>query len=129
MVRLRDQRVRNIENDIPLAEVDGPESGRVLIVSWGSTYGAIQSALHLLGEHRTTVGHVHLTHLNPLPRNLGEALKRFDHILVPELNLGQLATVLRARYLVDTKSLNKVQGKPLKSSEITTAVQRLLEDD
>jgi 2-oxoglutarate ferredoxin oxidoreductase subunit alpha len=128
MVRLRQQRVRNIENDIPLAEVDGPETGRVLIVGWGSTHGAIRSALRRLGEpRRNSVAHVHLTHLNPLPRNLGEVLENYDHVLVPELNLGQLATVLRARYLVDTKSLTKVEGKPLKSVEIMHAVERLLE--
>jgi 2-oxoglutarate ferredoxin oxidoreductase subunit alpha len=128
MVRLRQQRVRNIENDIPLAEVDGPETGRVLIVGWGSTHGAIRSALRRLGEpRRNSVAHVHLTHLNLLPRNLGEVLENYDHVLVPELNLGQLATVLRARYLVDTKSLTKVEGKPLKSVEIMHAVERLLE--
>jgi 2-oxoglutarate ferredoxin oxidoreductase subunit alpha len=129
MVRLRDQRIRNIENDIPLAEVDGPEEGPVLIVGWGSTYGSIQSALRRLGDRRERVAHVHLTHLNPLPRNLGEVLKRYERILVPELNLGQLATVLRARFLVDTRSLTKVQGKPFKSAEIMTAVERLLEGE
>jgi len=128
MVRLRGQRIRNIENDIPLATVDGPERGPVLVVGWGSTYGAIQSALRRLGEARSRVAHVHLTHLNPLPRNLGEILRRYERILVPELNLGQLATVLRARYLVDTMSLTKVQGKPFKSTEIGHAIERLLEE-
>jgi 2-oxoglutarate ferredoxin oxidoreductase subunit alpha len=128
MVRLRAQRIRNIENDIPLAEVDGPERGKVLVAAWGSTYGAIQSALRRLGGRRDRVAHVHLTHLNPLPRNLGEILKRYDRVLVPELNLGQFATVLRARYLVDTTSLTKVQGKPFKSVEILDAIERLLGD-
>jgi 2-oxoglutarate ferredoxin oxidoreductase subunit alpha len=128
MVRLRAQRIRNIENDIPLAEVDGPERGKVLVAAWGSTYGAIQSALRRLGSRRAQVAHVHVSHLNPLPRNLGEILKRYDRILVPELNLGQFATVLRARYLVDTTSLTKVQGKPFKSAEILDAIERLLED-
>jgi 2-oxoglutarate ferredoxin oxidoreductase subunit alpha len=128
MVRLRAQRIRNIENDIPLAEVDGPERGKVLVAAWGSTYGAIQSALRRLGDRRDRVAHVHLTHLNPLPRNLGEILKRYDRVLVPELNLGQFATVLRARYLVDTTSLTKVQGKPFKSVEILDAIERLLGD-
>jgi 2-oxoglutarate ferredoxin oxidoreductase subunit alpha len=128
MVRLRAQRVRNIENDIPPAEVDGPDTGRVLVAAWGSTYGAIQSALRRLGPRRSRVAHVHVTHLNPLPPNLGEIVKRYDRILVPELNLGQFATVLRARYLVDTTSLTKVQGKPFKSVEILDAIERLLEE-
>jgi len=126
MVRLRDQRVRNIENDIPPAAVDGPESGRVLIVGWGSTYGAIQSALSRLREAGAEASHVHLRHLNPLPRNLGEILGRYERILVPELNLGQLAMMLRAKYLVKTNSLTKVQGKPFQAVEIVDAVRSLL---
>jgi 2-oxoglutarate ferredoxin oxidoreductase subunit alpha len=126
MVRIRDQRVRNIENDIPDAVIDGPDSGRVLVLGWGSTYGAIQSALGRLREDRGEASHVHLRHLNPLPANLGAILPRFDHVLIPELNLGQLAMVIRAKYLVETKSLTKVQGKPFTAVEILDAVRSLL---
>jgi 2-oxoglutarate ferredoxin oxidoreductase subunit alpha len=126
MVRIRDQRVRNIENVIPDAVIDGPDSGRVLVLGWGSTYGAIQSALGRLREDRGEASHVHLRHLNPLPANLGAILPRFDHVLIPELNLGQLAMVIRAKYLVKTKSLMKVQGKPFTAVEILDAVRSLL---
>jgi 2-oxoglutarate ferredoxin oxidoreductase subunit alpha len=124
MVRLRDEKVRNIANDIPPAEVDGPESGDVLIVSWGSTYGAIRSAIRRLRERGEDVSHAHVRHLNPLPRNLGEVVRRFRTVLVPELNLGQLTTLLRARYLVDAQVVSKVQGKPFKSSEILDAIRK-----
>jgi 2-oxoglutarate ferredoxin oxidoreductase subunit alpha len=127
MVRLRDRRVRNIENDIPLATVDGPDIGDLLIVGWGSTYGAIRSALTRLRESGGQASHVHLRHLNPLPKNLGEVLRRFERVLVPELNLGQLASVLRSRYLVGVDSLTKVQGKPFKSTEIFEAIADLQE--
>lgn len=123
MVRLRDEKVRNIANDIPLAIVDGPAEGDVLVVSWGSTYGAICSAIRRLREHGEEASHVHLRHLHPLPRNLGDIVHRFKTVLVPELNLGQLTTVLRARYLVDARAVSKVQGKPFKSSEIVDAIR------
>ena len=128
MVQLRRQRVQNIENDIPPAEVDGPDLGKVLIVSWGSTLGSVQGALRRIREDGAEASHVHLRHLNPLPKNLGDVLKRFERVLVPELNLGQLATVLRARYLVNALALTKVQGKPFKSSEIVDAIRKALED-
>jgi 2-oxoglutarate ferredoxin oxidoreductase subunit alpha len=125
MVRLRDQKVRDIENDIPEAVVDGPAEGRVLVVSWGSTYGAIRGAVRRIRLAGEDVSHVHLRHLNPLPRNLGDVLRRFERVLVPELNLGQLTTMLRARYLVDAQVLSKVQGKPFKTSEIVAAISRI----
>lgn len=127
MVRLRDQRVRNIANDIPLAKVEGPEKGPVLVVGWGGTYGTIRSAMRTLHEGGLPAAHLHLKHLNPFPSNLEEILRRYEHVIVPELNLGQLVTVLRARFLVDAKSLSKVQGKPFRNSEIVEAVRRLVE--
>jgi len=125
MVHLRDQRVRNIENDIPAASVDGEDSGTVLVVGWGSTYGVIQSAVRRVREGGGSVSHLHLRHLNPMPHNVGEILSRFERILVPELNLGQLAAVLRQRFLIPVRSLSKVQGKPFKSSEIAEAIESL----
>jgi 2-oxoglutarate ferredoxin oxidoreductase subunit alpha len=127
MVQLREQRVRNIENDIPDVAVDGPDSGRVLVIGWGSTHGAIQSAVRRVRSAGHQVSHVHLRHLNPMPRNFGPLLTRFEKLLVPELNLGQLASVLRSRFLVETVSLTKVQGKPFKSTEVSAAIEKLLE--
>ena len=124
MVRLRDAKVRNIAKDIAPAVLDGPERGDVLLVSWGSTYGAIRSAIRRMRERGEDVSHVHLRHLNPLPLNLEEIVHRFDKVLVPELNLGQLTTLLRARYLVDAQVVSKVQGKPFKSSEILEAIRQ-----
>lgn len=128
MVHLREQRIRAIENDIPEAEVDGAPEGDVLIVAWGSTLGTIRSAMREIRSEGLKVGHVHLRHLNPLPRNLGDILKRYRHILVPELNLGQLTTVLRARYLVDARVLSKMQGRPFRASEIVDAVRQRVKE-
>ena len=122
MVHLREDRVRRIANDIPPTEIDGPESGGTLIVGWGSTQGSIKSALRTIREQGREASHVHLRYLNPLPNDLGDILRRFDRVIVPELNLGQLAWMLRARYLVDVETLSKVQGRPFKSQEIIAAV-------
>jgi 2-oxoglutarate ferredoxin oxidoreductase subunit alpha len=124
MVRMRDRKVRNIANDIAPAVLYGPERGDVLVVSWGSTYGAIRSAIRRMREHGEDASHVHLRHLHPLPLNLEEIVHRFEKVLVPELNLGQLTTLLRARYLVDAQVVSKVQGKPFKSSEILDAIRK-----
>ncbi|MBZ0267725.1 2-oxoacid:acceptor oxidoreductase subunit alpha [bacterium] len=128
MVHLREQRIRAIENDIPEAEVDGAQEGDLLIVAWGSTLGTIRSAMRQIRDEGLDVGHVHLRHLNPLPRNLGDILKRYRHVLVPELNLGQLTTVLRARYLVDAQVLSKMQGRPFRASEIVDAVRQRVKE-
>ncbi len=125
MVKLRHQKVAGIADHIPLAQVAGPESGDILVVGWGSTFGAIKSALRRLEDEGIVASHLHLRHMNPFPRNLGEILARFETILVPEMNLGQLAFLLRGRYLVDARSLSKVQGKPFKSSEIADAVRAI----
>ena len=126
MIRLRAEKIARIENDIPELKVLGPATGKVLVVGWGSTYGAITSAIESLQRRGAPVASVHLRHLNPFPRNLGDLLKRFETVLVPELNLGQLRTLIRARYLVDAVGLNKVQGKPFKVSEIVKAVEEHL---
>jgi 2-oxoglutarate ferredoxin oxidoreductase subunit alpha len=125
MVRMRAAKVEAIAQDVPDAEVAGDENGDLLIVSWGSTYGAITAAVkaqRILGRR---VGHVHLRYLNPLPRNLGEILKRFERVLVPEMNMGQLLWVLRAKYLVDAEGFNKIQGRPFKQAEIEAKIEEL----
>ncbi|HZN05099.1 MAG TPA: 2-oxoacid:acceptor oxidoreductase subunit alpha [Candidatus Polarisedimenticolia bacterium] len=126
MVRLRAEKIARIADFIPEAQVTGAPSGKVLVVGWGSTHGAITSGVEAAQRQGKAVSSLHLRHLNPFPKNLGDVLNRFEKVLVAELNLGQLRMLLRARYLVDAEGLNKVQGKPFKVSEITAAIDRLL---
>ncbi len=126
MTMLRAEKVAGIANDIPEAEPYGVERGELLIVGWGSTYGAIRTAVERLLAEGQSVGHVHLRHLNPLPRNLGDVLGRYRHVLVPEINLGQLLMVLRAKYLVDAIGYDKVRGKPFRISEIHERAEQIL---
>ena len=126
MVRLRAEKIAGIANDIPELEVFGPESGRVLVLGWGSTHGAITTAVERMQARGASVSSAHLRYLNPFPRNLGEVLRRFEKVLIPELNLGQLRLMIRARYLVDALGLNKVQGKPFKVTEILNKIEELL---
>ncbi len=127
MVRLRAAKVEAIAQDVPAAEPVGDPDGDILIIGWGSTYGAITAALRAQRDKGRRLGHVHLRHLNPLPTNLGEVMKRYQRVLVPEMNLGQLYWVLRAKYLVDAIGLNKVQGKPFMQSEIEGKIEEVLE--
>src|ERR1700758_3087644 len=127
MVRLRAAKVEAVADDIPDAVPAGDQSGDLLILAWGSTHGPIPAALKTAREKGQSVGHVHLRHLNPLPRNLGDVLKRYKHILVPEMKMGQLVMILRARYLVDAQGYNKIQGKPFKQSEIEQKIDEILE--
>jgi 2-oxoglutarate/2-oxoacid ferredoxin oxidoreductase subunit alpha len=126
MIHLRAAKVEAIVRDVPDAVPVGDPEGDLLIVGWGSTYGAITAALRAARERGRKVGHVHLRHLNPLPKNLGEVLKRYRKVVVPEMNLGQLLWVLRAKYLVDAQGFNKVQGKPFKQSEIEAKIEEVL---
>jgi 2-oxoglutarate ferredoxin oxidoreductase subunit alpha len=126
MTTLRAAKVAGIANDIPDLQVFGPESGELLILGWGSTYGAIRSAVDRMQANGQSVAHAHFRHLNPFPRNTGEVLSRFKQILIPEVNLGQLLMLIRARYLIDAKGLNKVRGKPYRISEIEDAAGSLL---
>src|SRR5206468_986214 len=104
-----------------------PEKGDVLIVGWGGTFGAIKAATLELRKQGVQVSACHVRYLNPLPQRLGSLMKEFKHVLVPELNLGQLRTFLRSRYLIDAKGLNKVKGQPFTIHEIVEGVQALLE--
>ncbi len=127
MVRLRAAKVEAIAAEVPPVAPAGDAEGDLLIVGWGSTAGAITAALRAQRERGRRIGHVQLRHLNPLPRNLGDVLKRYRRVLVPELNLGQLCWLLRARYLVDAISYPKVQGKPFKQAELEAKIEELLE--
>ena len=126
MVRLRAEKVARIAQDIPLIEVSGEAEGKVLVLGWGSTHGAITTATEQLRAKGTSVSSAHLRYLNPFPRNLGEVLSRFETVIVPELNLGQLALLVRARFLVDAISFSKVKGLPFKVSEIVRKINEYL---
>jgi len=128
MVQTRAEKVALIANDIPELEIFGASEGRLLVVGWGSTHGSITSAVEEMQNQGKSVSSVHLRHLNPFPRNLGDILGRFDRVLVPELNMGQLCMLLRARFLVPAISFPKVKGKPFKISELTARMDEVLED-
>jgi 2-oxoglutarate ferredoxin oxidoreductase subunit alpha len=126
MVDLRARKVAGIARDIRPQVVEGPDRGRVLVVGWGGTYGAIATAVRRLWERGAPVAHAHLRYLNPLPANLGDLLRRYDKVLVPELNRGQLRAVLRAEYLVDAVGLNKTTGRPFTVAEVVEGIEKSL---
>jgi len=126
MVRLRQEKVDRAVNDIPLVEVMGEKTGKVLVLGWGSTYGSISSAVEKLQREGKSVSSAHLRHLNPFPRNLGEVLSGFETVIVPEMNLGQLCTMIRAKYLVDAVPFSKVKGRPFQIREIVRKVEEYL---
>ena len=114
MVRLRAQKVAGIAADIPELEVDDPDGdAELLVVGWGSTYGPIAAGGRRARQQGVRVAQAHLHHLNPFPRNTGDVLRRYPKVLVPEMNLGQLAMLLRAEFLVDAVSYTRVRGRPL----------------
>ncbi|MEO8497292.1 MAG: 2-oxoacid:acceptor oxidoreductase subunit alpha, partial [Planctomycetota bacterium] len=126
MTNVRAKKVANIADDVPLQEVDGPESGDLLVLSWGGTYGANTTAVRKCRKMGMSVAHAHLRYLNPFPRNLGEILDRYKQVLVPELNMGQLLMLIRARYLKDAIGYNKVQGKPFTVAELVGKIQETI---
>lgn len=127
MVNTRAAKVAGIARDIPPIQVEGAQSGRLLVISWGGTYGACATAVRQVNQRAPHVGHVHLRYLNPFPADLGEVIKRFNHVLIPELNLGQLRMLIRAQFLVDAEGLNKVQGKPFTVSEVVQKIEWMLQ--
>jgi 2-oxoglutarate/2-oxoacid ferredoxin oxidoreductase subunit alpha len=127
MVELRAEKIARIANDIPDVQVFGESEGEVLVVGWGGTFGAINAAVEEVHARNLPVSSIHLRYLNPFPKNLPQVLSRFEKILVPELNLGQLSWMLRAKYLVPTVSFCKVKGKPFKISEIINKIEEVLE--
>jgi 2-oxoglutarate ferredoxin oxidoreductase subunit alpha len=126
MTRLRHDKIQGIVSDIADLEVFGPESGELLILGWGSTYGALRSAAERLQAEGKSVAHAHLRHLFPFPKNTGDVVRSYKTVLVPELNLGQLHFVIRGTYLVDALSYGRVRGKPFRISEIVDEANRLL---
>ena len=126
MTQLRAAKVAGIAKDIPLMEVDDPGSASLLVLGWGSTWGVAQQAVRQARARGLSVAHAHLVHVNPFPTNLGEVLARYQHCLIPEMNMGQLARLVRAEFLVDAKTISKVQGLPFRASEIEDAIVETL---
>jgi 2-oxoglutarate/2-oxoacid ferredoxin oxidoreductase subunit alpha len=127
MVKTRAQKIRNVVEDVPDVEVAGPQSGELLLVSWGGTYGSVRTAAEELRAAGKSVGHIHLRWLNPLPKNLGQVLKSFKKVLVPEVNDGQLAFYLRASFPgIDPLQFNRINGKPIKVAELKGKALELL---
>ena len=128
MTNVRRDKINGIANDIPEQSIElGQTSGKVCVVGWGSTYGPINRAVDDLLQLGKEVAHIHLRHIWPMPSNLGDLLSGFDYVLVPEMNDGQLITVLRSEYLIDAHGLNKVSGQPFKIAEIEDAILAVLE--
>jgi 2-oxoglutarate ferredoxin oxidoreductase subunit alpha len=126
MVKLREEKVNRVADYIPLQQLDsGPEKGDVLVLGWGSTYGAIKSAVGHLQQEGKAVSHAHLRYLRPFPKNLGDILKNFKQVLVPEINNGQLVKIIRDQFLVDAKAYNKIMGVPITKREMIEEINRL----
>jgi 2-oxoglutarate ferredoxin oxidoreductase subunit alpha len=128
MVKLRAEKVRRVAQEITPTTINGPAAGDLLVVGWGGTYGAITAAVEDAQVAGRSVSSVHLRHLNPLPPDLGQILRQYRRVLVPEINSGQLVRVLRAEYLVDAVGFNRVRGLPLATHEIGDAIDQMLEE-
>ncbi|MCL3995379.1 2-oxoacid:acceptor oxidoreductase subunit alpha [Streptomyces lavenduligriseus] len=126
MVRTRQAKIDGI--DVPDIEVDDPHGARTLVLGWGSTYGPITAAVRRLRAAGESIAQAHLRHLNPFPANLGTVLKGYDKVVIPEMNLGQLATLIRAKYLVDAHSYNQVNGMPFKAEQLAAALKEAIDD-
>lgn len=126
MTLLRAEKIARVANDIPDLETYGRDEGELLILGWGSTYGALRSAVERLLAEGQSVAHAHLRYLNPFPRNTGDVLDRYRRVLIPELNLGQLLMLIRARYLIDAEGYHRVRGKPFRIAEIHERAEQIL---
>lgn len=127
MVKIRQEKVDRIANHIPEQQLDnGPEKGKVLVLGWGSTYGAIKSAVAELVNQGLSVAHAHLRYVRPFPKNLGSIIANYEHVIIPELNNGQLIKIIRDRYLVDAKGYNKIQGVPFTKTELIQEIKKYL---
>jgi 2-oxoglutarate/2-oxoacid ferredoxin oxidoreductase subunit alpha len=128
MVRTRARKIAGIAREIPPIEIFGdPAGGDLVVLGWGSTFGPIREAVKQVREKGKKVSHIHLRYLNPMPKDLGEKLRKFKHVLVPEMNMGQLLKLIRAEFLIDAAGFNKIQGRPFKVGEIVTRITRALE--
>lgn len=128
MCRVRAEKIARIASSIPEQKIEiGEDSGKMLVLSWGSTFGSVREAVRKCRERGLGVSHAHMRYLNPFPRNLGDLLSRFDRVLVPEMNLGQLVKLIRSEFLIPAESLPKVQGLPFRVDEVESAIRQRLE--
>jgi len=126
MVKIRQEKVDKIAEYIPLQQLDnGPEKGKILVLGWGSTYGAIKTAVNELLAEGYSIAHAHLRYLRPFPKNLGDILKNFDKVLVPEINNGQLIKIIRDVYFVDAIGYNKIMGVPITKTELIEEIKKM----
>jgi 2-oxoglutarate ferredoxin oxidoreductase subunit alpha len=129
MVKIRQAKIDDIADYIPAQKLDsGAEKGKVLVIGWGSTYGAIKSACLSLQQEGVSVSHAHIKHVRPFPKNLGDIIKNFEKVLIPELNNGQLIKIIRDQFLVDAKGCNKIMGVPFTKKELVEAITALAND-
>lgn len=126
MIKMRANKIKKITSEIPPTAIDGPESGELLVLSWGGSYGAVRTAIEQTRKKGSTVSHLQLRWINPLPPDLGNKLKKFKKILIPEINLGQLNTLIRSEYLIDTIPYNRVRGLPFTAKEIQIKIEEIL---
>jgi 2-oxoglutarate ferredoxin oxidoreductase subunit alpha len=127
MIKLREEKVEKIATNIPDQKLDsGPEKGQLLVLGWGSTYGVIKSSVAELQSQGVAVAHAHIRYLRPFPKNLGDIIKNFDQVLIPEINNGQLIKIIRDKYLVDAKAYNKIMGVPITKSELVETIRKML---
>ena len=129
MTLQRQKKVDIVADSIPDLEVFGDNSGDLLVLSWGGVYGSVKSAVKKSQDHGSSVSHVHIRHINPFPKNLGDILKKFKKVLIPELNMGQLLTIIRAKYLVDAIGFNQVAGKPFSSNTVFNTIESILKEN
>jgi 2-oxoglutarate ferredoxin oxidoreductase subunit alpha len=128
MQLLRQAKIAGIAGDIPPLEGHGPAEGDLLVLGWGSTYGAIRSAVERLQSKGASIAHAQLRYLNPLPANTGEVVSSYKRVLIPEVNLGQLSMLIRARFLIDAIGYNRVRGKPFRIAELEAEAERILQE-
>ncbi len=128
MVKLRQKKIDVVADFIPKLEVYGEPKGELLILSWGGTYGACRAAVEKANKNKISVSHVNLKYINPFPKNLAEILLKFNKILIPEINLGQLSTIIRSKYLIDALSFNRVSGKPFTTTDIYEKIEQIIEE-
>lgn len=126
MTSLRHQKIANVANDYPPTEIYGEDKGDLLILTWGSTFGPGRVAAERLQKNKAKVSHAHLRYINPLPIDLGGILEKFDNVLIPEVNMGQLSMIIRAKYVIDAQGLNVVRGRPIRASMIVKSVNKIL---
>ena len=127
MVKIRQEKIDKIAFHIPKQKLDsGPEKGKILVLGWGSTYGAIKSACVELQAQGHEISHAHLRYVRPFPENLGEIIKNFEKVLIPEINNGQLIKIIRDIYLVDAKGYNKIMGVPITKGELIKTLKEML---